>query len=175
MQPFENETNSGVSAIQCAHELLDVAPLLMRILISRLRNNHGRDLIMPQFRVLVFLQNHPESSVSEVADFCGLHLPCMSRHIDVLVDRQLLTRNQDPNDRRRLQLSLTPEGLALLKQTHEEAQQGMAKRLESCSPQQRQAIIEAMNILRPVFQPEPRTIRNNPTGHILQNLERGNS
>ena len=59
------------------------------------------------------LNRNQGASLSEVAEHVGLTLPSVSKMVDGLVTRGLLTRATDPGDRRRLTLSLTPAGAHL--------------------------------------------------------------
>ena len=51
--------------------------------------------------------------VSTVADHCGRHVSSASRVVDGLVQRGLLDRAEDPQDRRAVHLTLTDEGREL--------------------------------------------------------------
>lgn len=167
MQPFQEESTSNATPLQCATEILEVIPLIMQILRQRMRERVETDLTVPQFRTLAFLHQMPAGSVSEVAEHVGLALPSMSKLIDGLVARNFLTRTQHPTDRRRLQLALTLEGSARLARTHALAQQALAESLTLCTDEERLAIQNAMRLLRPVFLPESRFTRLNSTerGH----------
>lgn len=50
------------------------------------------------------------SQVSSVAEICGRHVSSASRLVDALVSRGLVTRVEDPADRRAVLLDLTDEG-----------------------------------------------------------------
>ena len=95
------------SAEACAHEVLDVVPLVMRAIRAELRRHRTADLSLAQFRTLAYLNSHAEVSLSEVAEHIGLSLPTMSKLVDGLLGRGLLTREEDPADRRRVILCLT--------------------------------------------------------------------
>ena len=95
----------GITADQCAHELLEVVPLVMRTIRTEMRGHRGADLSVPQFRTLVFLGNHGGASLSDLADFIGLTLPSVSKLIDGLVTRKLVARKVCTNDRRRVKRS----------------------------------------------------------------------
>lgn len=49
-------------------------------------------------------------TVSAVADRCGRHVSTASRLVDVLVQRDLVLREEDTEDRRAVRLTLTPAG-----------------------------------------------------------------
>jgi len=144
------------AAEQCASDLLDTIPLVMRAIRSHMRSCRRPELSVPAFRALLFLQMHPDESMSELAEFIGLALPSISKLVDGLVGRELATRQGDPKDRRRVTLALTPQGRALLERTRQSAQACLAEVLAQRSEAERVVIGQALQILRPAFTPLPK-------------------
>ena len=153
MKPLASEINAAPSAVSCAAEILDVIPLVMQTIRSHMGDHGVVDLSVPQFRTLMFLHDHPEVSISEAAEHIGVALPSMSKLIDGIVARGLLTRSPDPNDRRRQCLALTAAGWALLEKTQESARGYLASTLMKCQEEQRQVILGAIRLLKPIFLP----------------------
>lgn len=58
-------------------------------------------------------------SVSDLADCMRLSRPNVSRTVDELVERGLVQRRRDPQDRRNILLSLTPKGISSIHTLHE--------------------------------------------------------
>ena len=77
------------------------------------RSRFGRDLTVPQVRAVLFLRREPESGLSRLADHLGISRPAASVLVNVLVRQGLAMRSPDPVERRRIRLSLTPEGTAI--------------------------------------------------------------
>jgi len=71
------------------------------------------DLSVPQYRVLALLAGGPAAS-SWLADRLTVSPPSVTAVVDGLVARDLVVRNPDPSDRRRLNLELTESGRRLL-------------------------------------------------------------
>lgn len=145
------------SAKVCAGEVLDTVPLIMQFIRVEMRRSRGPGISIPQFRVLAFLNRTEGASLSSVADRVGLSLPAMSRLIDGLVERDLVEREESAEDRRRITLRLTPMGKELVRVSRAGAQTRLAEALGSLPPTQRAEIAEAMQRLRPVFLPKPRS------------------
>jgi DNA-binding MarR family transcriptional regulator len=135
---------------QCARELLEVAPFIMRAIRTEMRAG-SRDLTVPQFRALAFVCRNPGASLSDVAEHMGLTLPSMSKLNDGLVARKLVTRVTATADRRRIVLGPTPRGRALLETRRAATRARLAERLASLPPADRAAVIDAMRALQPVF------------------------
>ena len=139
------------TAHQCAREILDVTPQIIQAIRVQMRAQHQHDLSVPQFRTLTFLSRHPGSSLSAAAEHIGLTLPTMSVLIEGLVQRGLVDRVPDLRDRRRVLLTLTPEGQQLHRAAMEGAAAWLAALLEPLSEHERAAVIQALETLRPLF------------------------
>ncbi|MCK6629584.1 MAG: MarR family transcriptional regulator [Anaerolineae bacterium] len=141
------------SVEECAQEVLEVTPLLMRAIRAEMRRQRAWDLSVPQFRTLAYLNYYAGASLSDAAEFIGLTLPSMSKLVDGLVARQLITREFSPDDRRRVRLALTPAGQACFQSAHEASQAYLARRLAQLPAEKRTIVTQAMQILRPLFTP----------------------
>ncbi len=143
------------SADECARQVLEVVPLIMRTIRIEMRSHRLQDISVPQFRTLAFLNGHGGASLSEVAEFIGLTLPSMSKMIDGLVARGLVTRQTHAGDRRRMTLALTPAGQSIYQSAHMATQACLAQHLDALPLSERAAIVQAMQALHPVFIPNP--------------------
>jgi len=71
-------------------------------------------LTLPQLRTVFIIAHNRTSSVVQVAQQLGIGEPTASHLIDKLVQAGLVQRTEDPKDRRRVQVQLTPAGNALI-------------------------------------------------------------
>lgn len=140
-----------VASDEAARELLDVVPVIMKDIRSEMRSRRSPDLTVPQFRTLAFVDRNKGASLSAVANHMGLTLPSTSRLVDVLISRRLLTREDNPTDRRRVKLGVTNRGLTILANSRRGALEYLAKKLSSISSNDRKVIIEGMAAVRSVF------------------------
>ena len=141
----------SVTADDCAQEILDVVPMVMRVLRAEMRSHRSPGLSVPHFRVLAYLDVNQGASLSQVADYVGLRLPSMSTLVDGLVERGLVTRAPSTTDRRRLALCLTPRGASTLGAARRATQAGLARLLAELSPAERAQVTDALRALRPLF------------------------
>ena len=135
----------------CAREVLEVVPLIMRAIRAELRSHRRPDLSLPQFRVLAFLSRHEGASLSDVAEHIGLTLPSMSKAIDGLVRRELVTRQVRPEDRRRVTLKLTQSGQTMLEAARAATQAHLGQLLTALPASERATVMQAMQVLHPIF------------------------
>ena len=143
----------NVLPLDCAREILEVVPLIMRTIRTKMRSNRTIDLSVPQFRTLIFLNRHGGASLSDLADHIGLTLPSISKMVDGLLSRELITREEHPSDRRRITLNLTEYGRDTLQTAYAASQEHLADLLENLSGRERITVIKAMRFLQPLFTP----------------------
>jgi DNA-binding MarR family transcriptional regulator len=139
------------SADECAREVLEVVPLIMRSIRGELRKHRGGDVSVPQFRTLLYVSRHEDASLSEVAEHIGLTLPSMSRIVDILVTRRLATRETHSGDRRRMTLTLTGRGRTVLESALMATDAYLRALFGGFSSNERATVLKAMQVLRPVF------------------------
>jgi len=136
---------------ECAHQVLDVVPLAMRVIRKKLREHSAQLLSVPQFRTLLFISRNEGVSLSEVADHIGLTLPSMSALIDGLVTRDFVIRNTHRDDRRRVDLTLTERGETTLRSAMNATQDYLKERFSRLSETERATIVKGMKTLRRIF------------------------
>lgn len=136
---------------QTAALVMDNVPLLMRLLRTKFREKRIADLSMVQFRTLAFVDANQGTSLSEVAGHIGLGLPSMSKLVDALVNRKLLTRDLHGKDRRRICLALTSKGKRELNDAYQHAQSFFADNFSKLTDDERTQIAGAMNVMKKLF------------------------
>jgi DNA-binding MarR family transcriptional regulator len=115
--------------------------------ISRRVRFESTQLVAPhQFSVMARLK---EKSLTprELAAIECVSPPSMTRTVAGLVEAGLVARQDDPLDGRQVFLSLTPQGLLLLRETRRKRDAWMATRLRGISADEREVLIKASVIL----------------------------
>ena len=136
---------------EAARELLEVVPVIMKDIRSEMRSRRSPDLTVPQFRTLAFVDRNEGASLSAVANHMGLTLPSTSRLVDGLIARGMLTREDNPADRRRVKLGVTNHGLMILETSRRGTLTYLADKIASISAEDREVIAKAMKAMRSVF------------------------
>jgi DNA-binding MarR family transcriptional regulator len=139
------------SPAECSGHILETVPAVMRAIRNEMRRHRGPDLSVPQLRVLVYLNRHEGASLSDIAEHMGSTLPSMSKMVDNLVSRGLVSRSMDPADRRRVILAPTALGRTTRQAAHKATESRLAERLALLSASERHNIIEAMQALKSIF------------------------
>lgn len=78
------------------------------------------DLTMQQLKVLfiVFSREGGTATAGQIAHGLGVSLSTVTGIVDRLCDHGLVTRGEDPRDRRVTQITITPAGRELIEQLH---------------------------------------------------------
>jgi len=141
-------------ADECAHEIIETVPVVMRVIRSKLREHGAVEMSVPHFRTLTFVYNNNGASLSDVAEHIGLSLPAMSTLVDGLVSSGLIFREENREDRRRMTLSLTRRGRAKLDSAYKATRVQLSKSLRRLSSSDCAMTVAALRILRNTFSNE---------------------
>jgi len=134
-----------------AQQIVDVVPPVMRVIRARLHERRAADINVPQFRALLYLNRNHGVSLSDLADHIGLTPPSMSKLIDGLVARKLVSRGACRGDRRKISLSLTSQGQDELKAAYACTQKFLMDKLSCLSEEDLKTTFRAMQILHGLF------------------------
>jgi DNA-binding MarR family transcriptional regulator len=139
----------------CANELLEVIPLMMRVIRARVRSHSSPELSMPQFRALAFLGRNEKAMLGDVGSFLAVTLPAASKLIDGLVEAGFAMREIDPADRRKVSLTLTAAGRKKYAAALKASADYLEERVLRLSATECQRLAQAMRSLRAIFADEP--------------------
>lgn len=118
---------------------------------NQLRVIEESGLSMTQCKALLELGGIGESAsprqVSDLAETFGTSVPSMSRAVDSLVKKKLVTRVEDPDDRRVRRVAITAKGKKLVDTLLVVRQAGLEAFAESLSAAQRRKLDAAIDSL----------------------------
>lgn len=101
-------------------------------------------LTIAQWRVLAWLNQCGVLTAKQIRDATRMDKARVSRAVQVLADRELISRSPDQQDQRAHHLRLTAAGNALLEQLLPEAQAWETSLLATLTGAERQALLQAM-------------------------------
>jgi DNA-binding MarR family transcriptional regulator len=136
-----------------AHEILDIVPIIMRVIRIEMRSQRSADLAIPQFRALLFISRNPGTSLLSVADHLGLTSPTVCRMVDGLMLNRLVRREPSSKDRRKVTLTLTSRGQDILEKARNGTLARLAEVLSHLTPEEGETVFKAMKLLQPLFLP----------------------
>ncbi len=149
-----NAATAAASPADCAREVLDVVPAVLRPIRQQMRRHRAAGLSIPQFRSLCFVERYDGASLSMVADHLDLSLPTVSRMVSGLVQRGYMQRKNSADDRRHVSLSLRTRGQTIMREARRATQQFLGDKFQNLTLDQREALVTAMRALREVFEQE---------------------
>jgi DNA-binding MarR family transcriptional regulator len=139
----------SASARQCRPAGL-AAELRIALLRSarRLRAEKAdADLTDGQYSVLAILDRDGALTPGELAGHERVRPPSMTRTVATLADLGLVTRDEHPGDRRQVLVTLTPAGVATVRETRRRRDAWLARRLAELTPAERETLAAASEIL----------------------------
>ena len=151
MQKLQITNNGVASAEQCAEQLLEVIPPVMRRIKLLMREKRSEHLTLPEFRALGYIHRHRGASLSAMADHVGLSIPAASRLVDSLVRLQLVERRASATDRRQIALQLTEQGGDVQARSRQCTHGELATMLAALSESEREDILRGLQPLRELF------------------------
>jgi DNA-binding MarR family transcriptional regulator len=146
-----------MNELETALRIVEIVPYLNRTIAREARHELDQErgtLTLTHIRLLAHARRQPGCSLGELADAREVSLPTMSKMVTGLVEKGILTRTQDPANRRLVRINLTPEGESLYLQIMSRVQQRLARLLRGLSQEDRAAIVRALECLAEVVAPE---------------------
>lgn len=98
------------------------------------------DLNLTEWRTLYVLDKNPDIAAREVSFLSGIHVMSISRAVQGLRSKGYITETVDPEDRRRVQLNMTPEGRRVCHQIRDHANSGAVRLFEVLTPEEFQVL-----------------------------------
>jgi len=103
-----------------------------------------------QFQVLRRIRKGIDS-VSALAEANRTSRSAVSKAVDALVNKGLVSRHPDEKDRRHVHLILTSEGQRLLEAVYAQAESWLRSKFQSLSPEELSALFSALNLIQNTF------------------------
>jgi MarR family transcriptional regulator, organic hydroperoxide resistance regulator len=124
--------------------------------VRRARGRAARDpspdgLSLAQYHLLEPLGSGPRTN-REVAESAGISAPTATRMVDSLLERGLVTRIEDPTDRRAVVISLTDVGLSALKRKQREYEAQRRRVAASLDPHEQKIASDLLRRLAAVIE-----------------------
>jgi DNA-binding MarR family transcriptional regulator len=136
---------------------------LIRFLGTTMKSTQGEvfriveelDLTMTQLKILYVLDNADrELTPSELAKSVGLSPAATGRAVDALTRQGIVSRREDEADRRVKRLALSGAGRDAVTRITAARREGLARLIDSLSPQQRDDLSAALQPLLTPFSPD---------------------
>ena len=146
------EKDSPATFLDAAHALIEGVPRLARLMRQDLRRHSAGLFTEPQFRVMAVLYREGEQCLSGLIEYQGVSLPTMSKLIQGLESRDLVGRERDLEDRRRVLLSLTPQGVDAYESLLRRTENHIVDWIDEMTPEQRAELVYSFDLVVEMFE-----------------------
>lgn len=133
----------------------DLLKALHRVIHQTKRTVHSDTVERAAIIILSSLKEHSAVRLSDLANDLLLDISTVSRQARALEDRGLVTRTEDPDDRRAVRLELAPAGLTELDQAWSRRNQWLAQSLRDWTPDDRVALVAMLTRFADSLSAEP--------------------
>jgi len=116
-------------------------------LARRLRRVGNQDVPPLQYSVLATLARSGPATLADLATREGVAMSTMSRVVSALVQRDLVLRQADGADARRIRLTCSAEGLRLMRQVARDSDRALSHLLRRLPAEDRERLTAAIPIL----------------------------
>ena len=120
------------------------------------------DLTMPQLKVLLTAFHAGGSTSSQLARVLGVGLSTVTGIVDRLCEHGLVSRYEDPDDRRVTRVALTDEGQALMQRLHRDTSDRMARLLARLDAEALRTVERAARYMLEAAEAEKRSPADEP-------------
>lgn len=139
---------------EAAAHVIEMIPYLSRIIAAEARQTLGDGwFTLVHVRVLSHIRRSGGCSLGDLAERRSVSLPTMSKMVTSLVEKGLVTREPDPNNRRAVVIRLTELGDRLYLKVLTDLQSHIAEEMAQLSEGEREGIVVALESLVSVLTP----------------------
>jgi DNA-binding MarR family transcriptional regulator len=104
-------------------------------------------LTMGQFGAMLHINHKGACGVSDIGSDLGVTNSAASQMLDRLVQLKLITRTEDPTDRRGKQIVLTDQGRQVLLESNRGSQDWLVELAQSLDPVEHEQVLNSLSIL----------------------------
>ena len=144
---------AAADANEFVNALLAASRVLARI-SARSLTEVEQTVTVTQFRTLVVFDSHNETNITNLAEELGVNASTALRMVDRLLLAQLVTRRENPTDRRKVLLGLSTEGERLVHQVTERRRAEITRIVGAMPTERRGELIAAVSA-EAANEPEP--------------------
>jgi DNA-binding MarR family transcriptional regulator len=130
------------------NELADVMFTAFRLMKAKMSfTNNFIHLSILQFHALMYLYHNKNVDMSDIADYFHIELPSATSLVNKLYEHKLVTRFEDPDDRRLVRITLTDEGSTLIKKAMCERRKKLENMLSYLTDKEKSALLTILQTL----------------------------
>jgi len=138
-RPMTRELEQGMLAVRRA--------MMRGVMRSALDALGASELTLLQLGTLLLLEDGEARTVGALGEQIGRSLSATSRLVEQLVKRELLRREEDPNDRRARRVTISARGRKLLQTMARRRAEAEMRIIEALSPEDQRTVLRGLELL----------------------------
>ncbi len=148
MQPDRTRDKGYVEKTRLIEEAIELQQKVNRTLRQQVSTPWMKlSLTIAQLKSLFFISGEGSTCVGRLAAALGVTPANITGIIDRLVEHGLVSRTEDPQDRRMALLQVTPKGQALLADLHERQINHLSEIFIRMSPEELSTLVQGLSVL----------------------------
>jgi DNA-binding MarR family transcriptional regulator len=150
-KPFRNESMKKPHMDDAVDDFLSILPLVRRSINKKvLKSALGQieaAISIPHFEIMKTLQEDGTRHIAEIGEKLSIPRPQMTHLIDRLVDQGIVERQAVENDRRIINIALTPKGRKMIEEHDCMVRESINTKLSCLSDGELQELSSSLRIL----------------------------
>jgi len=134
---------------QMLDDIYNVVPLFHRTLLKPENSTHNP--MSPDFKVMGIVMRHGPLPMSSIGHWLGISKPNMTTIIDKLISKGRVERQQNPKDRRIVEVSLTAEGKRYMQDCWREVRESIKAMLSILSEKEIDSLYASLENIRVIL------------------------
>jgi len=131
---------------------------VQRIVAEHIASDKGhrgiRDLSVTQLHVFLQVRHRGELTIKELSELLGVAPPSASAMVDRLVEKGILAREMNQEDRRKVTVSVSPEAMADIERTEEAVFSSFVDLVQKVGPETARKWCEVLERVKSVLEQE---------------------
>jgi DNA-binding MarR family transcriptional regulator len=145
-----------ISSGELARMILETFPYIMRKLMHGVhRKVKDSNLNKSQYQTLFLVHYHKERTMGKISSHMNMEKGSFTGVVDSLIEQGLVKRDRDPQDRRRVNLEITEDGLEIIRKVEELLYSELDKKLEALTQEERGRFLHAVRDLHVLVEKLP--------------------
>jgi DNA-binding MarR family transcriptional regulator len=161
---------SDINEDELIDRALTALPIIgKRLFASLIEHPFAKGRPHSQIKAMGHLFKHSPATLSEVAQALGVTLPTASELIDRLVEEDIVSRDINPSDRRKVVLELTPQAREMGQQIHDMRRMQLRAVMDRLEPDERPVFVKSLLALADVLLSDVQDLPGCPCGTGVPN------
>ncbi len=143
---------TGITLSEAIEKFWEAFPPVWNLIRGHLRLILAQEfnITIEEFHILRNLRRG-FCSVSQLADVQQVSRPAASQAVEALVEKSLVSRHYDSEDRRHIRLALTPAGNEMLNSIFQKNRGWMVEKMAALDSEEIAVVAKAMEVLKEAF------------------------